>query len=985
MMPEEHFIQDWETSELGKLEDAGQVVRGGGVDRYWIKEGVELNPEYYTGATKTFKFAWLYDPEKALAHFRLRSIEFGNWMNQQDRANFLYGAMLSLHHLALLLKVKDKQIGMGGKLSIALGARGHGRAAGHYEPSPFAVINITKTKGIGVLAHEFAHALDNIISFYTKSKQTYVSGGRTTRKGFDEEIRQKGNYFEQQFEEFFNILYYDTEGEKTPFHAALNKEDEYWNRRNEVFARTFEVSISEKLRKSSHTNHFLVSGAKGKAYPKPELVAQVSGIMDNIVLKGFELIGKNAPSLQGIVTGPVGYMGFRKTLKKNASLDDTLFHMKRIALRDYGQVADLARDLEGSSVAETAGNIWNWLRAHTRYKLDTEGIEELKTPARSLVDGRAGLRNPDFGIDCDDYTILISALLLNLGIEHEYRVVAYKRKGKFQHIYPVAFDTSGKAYIIDCVPEIPRFNYEAQPIIDLKTVTMDLHELSGIEETDEKQELLEELNEPFSLSGTDEEDPEDELLEASFLSGFAEVESEEEADIVLSGADDVVEMLERGILAEVNKARLSLLKEQGEPTILSQTIDVAKELELINRVMQSWGDEEEREQVIQEAISSGSSYSNFFKAIQLSLDKMQEEELQGIDDEEAEEPIYLARIDMSRYNLSDLPDDEDLEGLGKWRLKKFFKRIGKGIKKGFKKVVKAIVRYNPATIVMRTAIILTLKTNMFKIASRLIYGYLSEEQARAQGLDLNEWRKLVRSKNRSEKFFKKIGGRSKKFKKAIVKGRAAKKTGLRLSGLGIALTTSVAAAAGFIALAKKLLSSVDLNKLFKGKNKSSTEVTSEMPGPESPDNFSTDINTNTNKNTIMPDSPALNTDTQNKKGFFQKVRNFWLKHRKKVYVIGLGSVIVLVAFIIWNKRKKKKPLSGIKAARSRARRRKSPAQLKGSTTTLKAPAKSAGKARVSRRSNGSRLKAMHRKAKELQKKHPNSKYSTLLKRASKLI
>ena len=108
------------------------------------------------------------------------------------------------------------------------------------------------------------------------------------------------------------------------------------------------------------------------------------------------------PSLDlGKIHGKVeitGFDGFRKTLIKNANLDDTLANMKRIALRDVSQVKDLAEKLQGATVARTAENIWDFIRDNIAYKLDQKGIEELRTPARTWHDRF-------IGVDCDDYTI----------------------------------------------------------------------------------------------------------------------------------------------------------------------------------------------------------------------------------------------------------------------------------------------------------------------------------------------------------------------------------------------------------------------------------------------------------------------------------------------------------------------------------------------------------------------------------------------------
>lgn len=49
---------------------------------------------------------------------------------------------------------------LNGRLALAFGARGGGKAIAHYEPVR-KVINITKLRGAGSLAHEFGHALDH--------------------------------------------------------------------------------------------------------------------------------------------------------------------------------------------------------------------------------------------------------------------------------------------------------------------------------------------------------------------------------------------------------------------------------------------------------------------------------------------------------------------------------------------------------------------------------------------------------------------------------------------------------------------------------------------------------------------------------------------------------------------------------------------------------------------------------------------------------
>lgn len=83
-------------------------------------------------------------------------------MSDKDRQaslNFGYERLLDM---CRAIGISPKDVSLGGRLSIAFGARGSGNALAHYEPLR-EVINLTKMKGTGSLAHEWGHALDDII------------------------------------------------------------------------------------------------------------------------------------------------------------------------------------------------------------------------------------------------------------------------------------------------------------------------------------------------------------------------------------------------------------------------------------------------------------------------------------------------------------------------------------------------------------------------------------------------------------------------------------------------------------------------------------------------------------------------------------------------------------------------------------------------------------------------------------------------------
>jgi hypothetical protein len=104
-------------------------------------------------------------PEMFNETFSPRAIEFGNWNNQAERQQVLNHAYDGLLDLADTLKVSPKALMLNGDLAIAFGARGQGLsgAKAHYEPD-YGVINLTKMKGAGSLAHEWFHALDHYLA-----------------------------------------------------------------------------------------------------------------------------------------------------------------------------------------------------------------------------------------------------------------------------------------------------------------------------------------------------------------------------------------------------------------------------------------------------------------------------------------------------------------------------------------------------------------------------------------------------------------------------------------------------------------------------------------------------------------------------------------------------------------------------------------------------------------------------------------------------
>jgi hypothetical protein len=97
-----------------------------------------------------------------------RGIEFGNWSAQDERQRILNMAYDGLMDLAEIMGVPPKAMSLNGTLGMAFGARGGGRFAAHYEPGKL-VINMTKIRGGGSMAHEWAHAMDHYFGELNKA------------------------------------------------------------------------------------------------------------------------------------------------------------------------------------------------------------------------------------------------------------------------------------------------------------------------------------------------------------------------------------------------------------------------------------------------------------------------------------------------------------------------------------------------------------------------------------------------------------------------------------------------------------------------------------------------------------------------------------------------------------------------------------------------------------------------------------------------
>ncbi|PLX08373.1 MAG: hypothetical protein C0596_07295 [Marinilabiliales bacterium] len=551
--------------------------------------------------------------------------------------------------------------------------------------------------------------------------------------------------------------------------------------------------------------------------------------------------------------------GKRRTLKNYANVYDTIAAVKRIIKENYPDVKELAFSLQAQTDEQTFRNIWNFVTNNIKYQNDQKGYEQLRTPNRTLHD--------EIG-DCDDLTILISSILSNLGYKHELIVAAYKSVDKWQHIYPVAYSHTGKRYVIDCVPEIPIFNYEAKPIrnriiIDMSAEIsliqnsksnksqMKLEELGLVSEV----EMINELREPFSvdsLEGIANDDEEISILQG-LLGNVAIVDEDDDYDTVLSGS----ELKKNIIIKQLVDAKKALEKEIANPTNLSQVNDTKTDLELVENIINNIDDEDDLDEAIRLAISKKTLYENFYKAIQYGLADLLDG-LAGDDDDDIyyiklmQEEGILDEIIDEEFDIDDYEDAKDLqeefeglsdiEGRAERKAKRqarrtarkakspVLKRLGQKVKKGVKtfkqkhpkiaKVGHTITKYSPATFAARKSLEVFIRANALKIGDKLAIGYMSEAQAKKLGYTKAEWQQFVQAKDKAESRWYAIGGKKAYFQKMIKKSRAGKRAGLSGSAL-----EAIGVAPAVVAAALKIFGSViGFVKKLKLKRKDGTVI-----------------------------------------------------------------------------------------------------------------------------------------------------------------
>ncbi|NPD47485.1 LPD1 domain-containing protein [Lentimicrobium sp. S6] len=207
-----------------------------------------------------FENARILDQQGLLKYFSLAGFEYGSWIDNNTRFEFLYGCVVSLLDLRDLTGIKSLGFGL---YTIAFGARGkggRGSAAAHFEPRRHA-INLTKEYGLEALAHEYGHLLDHFFGCYIDQDKLsqYLSLGKLNGKISLRVNGLRKGTLRYLMQEVIKAIVFDSKGNVTPYYTRLTKEakSEYFTASTELFARAFEQWVTYQLKKKGVVNKFL--------------------------------------------------------------------------------------------------------------------------------------------------------------------------------------------------------------------------------------------------------------------------------------------------------------------------------------------------------------------------------------------------------------------------------------------------------------------------------------------------------------------------------------------------------------------------------------------------------------------------------------------------------------------------------------------------------------------------------------------------------
>ncbi len=215
-----------------------------------------------------------------IRNMKFRGLQHGNSVSDDERVHHLQKTAEAMTDLADATGLPDEAVSHNGKLGIAFGARGRGKALAHYEPN-LKVINLTRKNGVGSLAHEWWHSFDHEIGSegpVTAETKPYASQFNSKPEYKDAIHNLIGSEGMRSFKTRANqhIRELREKGIK------VYKGPEYWLSPEELTARAFERHAHHKLAGRGQENTYLTSDNKHPLWPTDDEVKKMAPHFDEV-------------------------------------------------------------------------------------------------------------------------------------------------------------------------------------------------------------------------------------------------------------------------------------------------------------------------------------------------------------------------------------------------------------------------------------------------------------------------------------------------------------------------------------------------------------------------------------------------------------------------------------------------------------------------------------------------------------------------------
>ncbi|WP_068475689.1 LPD1 domain-containing protein [Saccharicrinis aurantiacus] len=290
------------------------------------KPKIEATPLSYIKRTGGL-FIEQADEQTVIHKLHFKSITLGNYVKDNEAQEHIRHFVASIVDLCEIL---DIDLSINKKLAIGFGAFGRGgKAMATYYPTR-QLINLTKRNGDGSVAHEWGHFFDHFLNEFGLSRLSLLS--ETTYDLILEKFGRNRTYLNNSKKSFrkayfISTLAYiiETGVTQTPFHKSMaalvsmlrfgydhedkslisftdaqshekkstdsylyhysKQQGSYWKNTAELFARSFECYIYDKLKEKNRENNYLVSGGMFAhlVYPQGKERTYINKCFDNLI------------------------------------------------------------------------------------------------------------------------------------------------------------------------------------------------------------------------------------------------------------------------------------------------------------------------------------------------------------------------------------------------------------------------------------------------------------------------------------------------------------------------------------------------------------------------------------------------------------------------------------------------------------------------------------------------------------------------------